>query len=136
MTNHVHAFMRCAKTHPALHVHEICSMLGISVRTLRTQFKQLRGITPLRWLQGLRLECVHDELMRGPDASVTEVAMLYGFHELGRFSVAYRNRYGEAPSDTLTTGRRLKLCQSGKPGGTTRSRRMLDGWQAPTAMVL
>jgi transcriptional regulator GlxA family with amidase domain len=33
--------------------------------------------------------------------TVTEVAMCFGFVELGRFSVEYRRVFGESPSQTL-----------------------------------
>ena len=33
--------------------------------------------------------------------TVTDVAMAYGFFELGRFAGRYRHAFGEAPSRTL-----------------------------------
>jgi AraC-like DNA-binding protein len=33
--------------------------------------------------------------------TVTEIAMCFGFLELGRFSVEYRKVFGESPSQTL-----------------------------------
>ena len=36
-----------------------------------------------------------------PEESVTEIAMSWGFSHMGRFSVEYRKRFGEPPSDTL-----------------------------------
>jgi AraC-like DNA-binding protein len=34
-------------------------------------------------------------------AKVTEIAMSFGFAELGRFSVEYKKAFGESPSQTL-----------------------------------
>jgi AraC-like DNA-binding protein len=39
---------------------------------------------------------------------VTDVALRWGFLELGRFSVQYRQRFGEAPSETLKKARQLE----------------------------
>ena len=50
-----------------------------------------------------RLNLVRTALRRAdPEtASVTEIAKQHGFSELGRFAVAYRLLFGEAPSITL-----------------------------------
>jgi AraC-like DNA-binding protein len=37
----------------------------------------------------------------GALAKVTEIAMSFGFAELGRFSVEYKKAFGESPSQTL-----------------------------------
>ena len=42
-------------------------------------------------------------------ATVTGVALRCGFVELGRFSVQYRQRFGERPSETLCRVRGLPL---------------------------
>ncbi len=36
-----------------------------------------------------------------PASSVTGIALDWGFAHLGRFSVEYRERFGECPSQTL-----------------------------------
>lgn len=42
----------------------------------------------------------------GPDISVTETALRWGFGHLGEFAGEYRARFGERPSDTLRRARR------------------------------
>jgi AraC-like DNA-binding protein len=87
-------------------VSDIASRLGVSMRSLQSAFRAWRGTTPSACLRAVRLQRVHDELLR-PDegASVTSAAMNHGFIHLGRFSAQYRETFGEAPSATLRRGR-------------------------------
>jgi len=60
-------------------------------------------MSPMRYLWLRRMYLAHRAL-RTADvavATVTEIATNYGFWELGRFSVAYRSLFGEAPSASL-----------------------------------
>ena len=82
---------------------ELAGIAGVGVRVLQESFRQHVGVPPLTYLRRLRLEGVHAELLRtGPgQVSVSEVATRWGFTHLGRFAGAYRDRYGETPSQTL-----------------------------------
>src|ERR1700687_3777537 len=54
------------------------------------------------WHRDLRVEGPRRELLQGrPRAKVMDVALRCGFPHFGRFSVGYRRRYGETPSQTL-----------------------------------
>lgn len=85
-----------------LTLERIAAAVGCSVRTLSEGFRQARGTTPMNFLRRTRLEGVHSDLSRAdsPD-TVSELALHWGFNHLGRFSMDYRRRFGEAPSDTL-----------------------------------
>jgi AraC-like DNA-binding protein len=86
-----------------LHVSALCSIMGISERTLRKAFHRVHGIPPCRYLRMLRLSSARRALLSadGTLANVTEIAMSFGFAELGRFSVEYKRVFGESPSQTL-----------------------------------
>ena len=88
---------------------QLSRQLGLSERGLRNAFYDVRGVSPGRAMLAERLEGVRRALSR-PDAkptTVTGAATDFGFYELGRFAAAYRQAYGEAPSDTLrATSRR------------------------------
>lgn len=87
-----------------LTIESIAAAAGISPRGLQLAFRQHRGTTPLGFWRDRRLACAHADLMAGT-GSVTEVALRWGFAHFGRFSGAYRARYGLSPRDTLQAGR-------------------------------
>ena len=73
-------------------------------------FRDSKGVSPMRYLCDARFEKVREALARAqPGDSVTTIAMSWGFSHLGRFSVEYRRRFGESPSDTLKRRRRFIL---------------------------
>jgi len=82
-------------------VAELADAAGVSSRTLQRQFRIFLGKAPSAALRDIRFECARRELLQGtPDAKVMEVALGCGFAHCGRFSVEYRRRYGETPSQT------------------------------------
>jgi AraC-like DNA-binding protein len=86
-----------------LHVSALCQAMGISERTLRKAFHRVHGVPPCRRLRMLRLSNARRALLSADAAlaKVTEIAMSFGFAELGRFSVEYKKAFGESPSQTL-----------------------------------
>jgi AraC-like DNA-binding protein len=81
---------------------EIVAASGVAGRTLLKHFADFKGLSPMRYLRNQRFERVRDTL-RGaaPETSVMDIAASLGFNHLGRFSVEYRRRFGERPSETL-----------------------------------
>jgi transcriptional regulator GlxA family with amidase domain len=72
---------------------------GINQRTLSRAFREIHGIGPHRYLQHLRLSEVRQVLL-SEQGTITQAAMRFGFHEIGRFGVLYRRAFGETPSET------------------------------------
>jgi AraC-like DNA-binding protein len=93
----------------AFTVAGLASAAGVSERTLHLGFRRFRGTTPMRRLLALRLHEARRLLLHAqPNATVAQVAAEVGFHQFGRFAAAYREMFGELPSDTLRAGRRLR----------------------------
>jgi transcriptional regulator GlxA family with amidase domain len=86
-----------------LPVSGLCQLIGVSQRTLRKAFHSVHGIPPCRHLRMLRLCDARRALLAadGAIAKVTDIAMSFGFAELGRFAVEYKKAFGESPSQTL-----------------------------------
>src|SRR5712675_2534090 len=80
---------------------DLADISGASGRTLQRQFRFFLGKTPRAALRDIRFECARRELLQGsPDRNVMDVAQDCGLPHCGRFSVEYRRRYGETPSQT------------------------------------
>jgi AraC-like DNA-binding protein len=80
--------------------------VAVSVRSLQDGFARSIGVPPTRYLRDVRLDRVHDELRSADPHTVTvsQVAGREGFLYLSRFAAAYRERFGESPSETLRHG--------------------------------
>jgi AraC-like DNA-binding protein len=87
----------------AIPLSELCRIVGLSERSLRNAFYEVRGTAPKRCLQDERLLEARRALSTAVarQTTVTGVAMENGFFELGRFARVYRDMFGEAPSATL-----------------------------------
>jgi AraC-like DNA-binding protein len=98
-------FYALLEVHPngVLHTFEICQAIGVSNRTLTTYCNETLGMSPYRFLKLRQLNLVHRALRRAAPLArtVTEIATEHGFWDLGRFAAAYREFFGELPSETL-----------------------------------
>ncbi|GAB3585129.1 AraC family transcriptional regulator [Amycolatopsis endophytica] len=76
---------------------------GVSVRALQKAFREQLDSSPSEYVRGVRLQRVHDELSAAQVevTTVGEIASKYGLMHHGRFSAAYRDRFGESPKATL-----------------------------------
>jgi AraC-like DNA-binding protein len=87
----------------ALYVSDLCRAAGVSERTLEYAFKEIMGLAPMAYLIRVRLHRARRALLAATQGSTTvsAVALDWGFWHFGEFSRAYRECFGELPSDTL-----------------------------------
>jgi AraC-like DNA-binding protein len=80
----------------------LAEVAGASIRALYTGFERFVGMPPQTYIRNRRLEGAQADLekLHAP-TTVARIALDWGFSHLGRFSVEYRNRFGESPSETL-----------------------------------
>jgi AraC-like DNA-binding protein len=94
-------------TERQLQMPELCRVIGVSERTLRTCCAEFLNMTPSRYIRLKHLNMVRAALRRADslEATVGDLASSYGFSELGRFAGLYRTMFGETPSATLRSAR-------------------------------
>jgi len=86
--------------------HHIATQIGVDVRTLQRSFAQCRGVSPRQFLSEMRLQAMRSRLVDPePGTTVTSAALDSGLCHLGRCSPAYKERFGELPSETLFKAR-------------------------------
>lgn len=100
---HIRRVVELIEAHPErdLTLGELAQEAGTTARALQRGFKDVVGMSPTAYVRAVRLDRVRDELLvRGTSASVTDVAMAWGFFHLGRFAQQYKDRFGVLPSQT------------------------------------
>jgi AraC-like DNA-binding protein len=87
-----------------IYVTDLCRAAAASERSLEVAFKANLGLTPMAYLLRLRLHRARSSLQaarRNGGATVSAIALDWGFWHFGDFSRAYKACFGEAPSQTL-----------------------------------
>ena len=93
----------------AITIEKLVEATGVGARAMFRAFQQTRGYSPMAFAKMVRLRHARNMLCRpGPEASVTAIAFVCGFGNLGHFARDYRQTFGERPSTTLARALRLR----------------------------
>ncbi|OBK23082.1 hypothetical protein A5634_06080 [Mycobacterium asiaticum] len=92
--------------HDDISLGDIASAVYVTPRALQYMFRKHRDSTPMEYLRRVRLHYAHRDLVTADRATTTvsAVARRWGFTHMGRFSVYYREHYGQSPHVTLREG--------------------------------
>ncbi|MBN8866499.1 MAG: helix-turn-helix transcriptional regulator [Solirubrobacterales bacterium] len=106
------AALRRAVAHIEAHADEPLSVAAVAEaarigpRALQGAFRRHLGTTPTAYLRSIRLDRARAELAReGMATTVSEVAYRWGFVNLSRFAVQFKEQFGLLPSE-VQRGRR------------------------------
>ena len=97
-------YIRALRSRP-VSLSELVVVAGVSERTLQQSFLRYRGQSPSEFSRDLRLDLAREAIALRGDASVTQIALEFGFNHFGRFAQSYGARFGEKPSETLRRAR-------------------------------
>ena len=86
-----------------LQLEDLCRHTGVSIRTLQRAFSRYFQVSPIEYLRVRRLHAVRQVLLTANTSqhNVYQIALDNGFTHHGRFSVYYREYFGESPKETL-----------------------------------
>ena len=86
-----------------IRMEDLCRCAGVSLRTLQRAFSKYFQMSPSDYIKARRLNAARQALVAAdsPSHTVTQIALDSGITHLGRFSVDYREHFGESPSETL-----------------------------------
>ena len=92
-----------ANLYKPIYVLDLCHALNVGLRTLYNSFHEFYNISPIRYLRLQRYAKARRDLINADPKSttVTSIAVKWHFWHFGRFSVEYKNIYGESPSESL-----------------------------------
>lgn len=84
---------------------DVANYVGVSNRYLQKIFREEVGLTPTQAIKERRLELAYEALKQGGgNKSVRDIALRYGFTNIGGFSGLIRQKYGRRPLDILRFG--------------------------------
>lgn len=78
-------------------IADVASHLGVSARTLERRFRKSLDMSPMDYLQKLRIEAAKHMLTRS-NRKVERIAYLVGYSDVGFFKHVFRSETGKTPS--------------------------------------
>ena len=103
---HVKLAMEFIQAHPEQLVSgvDLARLSNVSQRALQEGFRRFVGTSIVAYQRQVRLERAYEVLKCGGVGSVTEVALRFGFSNVGRFCQYFQRAYGVSPADLRGRG--------------------------------
>ncbi|MEO7177036.1 MAG: ATP-binding protein [Saprospiraceae bacterium] len=96
------AYIRKNISSEILSIPGLAHEFAMSESTLLRQLKRLTGLSPLQYLQDMRLDHARRLLEDRSYDSIAKVASMIGYRDTRSFSRTFRQRFGKLPSDFIS----------------------------------
>lgn len=90
--------------HRNIQVKDLADSLQMSLRNFNRRFKSATQLTPLQYLQNVRMRTA-GELLHTSNLTVAEIAYRSGYQDLSHFTGLFKKYFGTTPSQYRTTVR-------------------------------
>lgn len=103
---HVKLAVEFIQAHPEQLVSgvDLARLSHVSQRALQEGFRRFVGMSIVAYQRQVRLERAYEDLKRRGSGSVTEVALRFGFSNVGRFCRYFQGAYGVSPAEFRARG--------------------------------
>lgn len=103
---HVKLAVEFIQAHPEQLVSgvDLARLSHVSQRALQEGFRRFVGMSIVAYQRQVRLERAYEVLKRRGSGSVTEVALRFGFSNVGRFCRYFQGAYGVSPAEFRARG--------------------------------
>ncbi|MEP4768947.1 MAG: AraC family transcriptional regulator, partial [Roseibium sp.] len=99
-----------AHANEKISIEELALASGASRRTLHRAFEDILNDTPIKFINRHKLYLIRDLLTSGKRVTISDTVASAGITEFGRFSFNYRRMFGETPSETVRSARKIFAC--------------------------
>ena len=89
-----------SKIHSNLKLEEIAFLCNMSLSTFKRHFIKEYKVSPGNWLQDKRLQKAKETLELG-ELKPSDIFLDFGYNNLSNFSIAFKNKFGFSPKETL-----------------------------------
>lgn len=90
--------------HRNIQVKDVADSLGMSLRTLNRRFKLATNLTPIQYMQNVRMRNA-GELLHSSNLTIGEIAYRSGYQDQAHFSDLFKRYFGTTPTQYRTTVR-------------------------------
>lgn len=84
-------------------IKDLAQAMNMSESTFLRKVKRLTGVTPIQYLQELRLIKGKQLLEQGNNYSISKIAWMVGYKDVRSFSRLFKKRFGYQPSQRKNT---------------------------------
>ncbi len=81
-----------------INIQELSKIFELSQRSLNRRFKQATGLSPVQYIQGIRLEKAK-ELLKTSNLAIAEVAYSVGYPDSTYFSALFKRIFSLSPGE-------------------------------------